>query len=124
MKVRLCYAKRYATALGNNNNSELGKIQQLPPHSRLHAMKALTTLSKYLGCYDSWQQTRKRYNMKWTTGNESLQALHRFFDDSLSLDVMMTKVNEMIRLLGGFYGPNRQIRHTYWAQAWRGDREC
>jgi intergrase/recombinase len=102
MKVRLCYAKRYAAML--EKNSEIGKIQQLPPHSRLHAMKALTTLSKYLGCYDSWLQTRKRYNMKWTTGNESLQALHRFFDDSLSLDVMMAKVKEMIRLLGGFMG--------------------
>jgi intergrase/recombinase len=67
-------------------------------------MKALTTLSKYLGCYDSWLETRRRYNLKWTTGEESLQALHRYFDDSLSLDVMMAKVKEMIRLLGGFMG--------------------
>lgn len=76
------------------------ELLQLPPQSRLHAMKALTTLSKYLGCYDSWQQIHKRYNMKWTTGNESLQALHRFFDDSLTLEAMMAKVKEMIRALG------------------------
>ena len=67
-------------------------------------MKGLAALSKYLGCYDSWLQTRKRYNLKWTTGEESLQALHRYFDDSLSLDVMMAKVKEMIRLLGGIMG--------------------
>lgn len=67
-------------------------------------MKGLTALSKYLGCYDSWLQTRKRYNLKWTTGEESLQALHRYFDDSLSFDVMLQKVKEMIRLLGGFMG--------------------
>jgi hypothetical protein len=101
MKVRLCYAKRYAILL---STGKLDSLLQLPPHSRLHAMKGLTALSKYLGCYDSWLQTRKRYNLKWTTGEESLQALHRYFDDSLSFDVMLQKVKEMIRLLGGFMG--------------------
>jgi hypothetical protein len=101
MKVRLSYAKRYVMLLSTGN---LDSLLQLSPDSRLHAMKALTTLSKYLGCYDSWLETRKRYNLKWTTGNESLQALHRYFDDSLSLDVMMAKVKEMIAVLGGIMG--------------------
>jgi hypothetical protein len=99
----LCYAKRYAHVLASENLAA-DTLLQLSPHSRLQSMKALTTLSKYLGCYEQWRAIIRRYNLKWTTGEESLQALHRYFDDSLSLDVMMAKVKEMIRLLPTFMG--------------------
>jgi hypothetical protein len=50
-------------------------------------MKSLTLLARFLGCYDTtWQQLRKRHNLKWTTGDESLVAMQRFFDDKLTLD--------------------------------------
>jgi hypothetical protein len=62
-------------------------------------MKTLTTLSRYLGCYDSWQPTRKRYNLKWTTGNESLQSLERFFNDDLTFDVMLQRVKRMMGIM-------------------------
>lgn len=101
MKQRLSFAKRYALLLSTGN---LDSLLQLPPHARLGAMKALTVLSKYLGRYDSWLQTRKRYNMKWTTGDESLQALHRYFDDSLTLEAMLAEIKKMIAVLGGFMG--------------------
>jgi hypothetical protein len=101
MKQRLSFAKRYALLLSTGN---LDSLLQLPPHARLGTMKALTVLSKYLGCYDSWLQTRKRYNMKWTTGDESLQALHRYFDDSLTLEAMLVEITKMIAILGGFMG--------------------
>ena len=55
-------------------------------------MKALTALSKYLGCYDGWNKTRRQYNLKWTTGNESLQSLQRFFDANLTLESMLQRV--------------------------------
>jgi hypothetical protein len=88
-------------------------------------MEALTALSKYNGCYDTWQQIRKRYSLKWTNGDESLQSLQRFFNPELSLDVMLEKVKEMIRLLPPpFYGSNSQTRCTYWAPPIRDNRVC
>jgi hypothetical protein len=31
---------------------------------RIHAMKALAALSKYLGCYDLWKDIIERYQLK------------------------------------------------------------
>jgi intergrase/recombinase len=62
-------------------------------------MKALTALSKYLGYYAQWKNQCKAYNLKWTTGSESIDALQRFFNTNLTLDSMMSKVKEMIRVL-------------------------
>jgi len=62
-------------------------------------MEALASYSKYLGCYDKWQEIRKRYSLRWSNGNESLQALQRFFDEKMSLDYMIDKVKEMMRVL-------------------------
>jgi intergrase/recombinase len=62
-------------------------------------MKALTALSKYLGYYAQWKNQCKAYNLKWTTGSESIDALQRFFDSSLTLDSMVSRVKEMIRVL-------------------------
>ena len=62
-------------------------------------MKSLTLLARFLGYYDSWQQLRKRHNLKWTAGNESITALQRFFNPDLTLDVMIQKVREMIAVL-------------------------
>jgi hypothetical protein len=90
----MCYAKRYHSILETGDASSL---VTLSAGTRRHAMEALIALSKHLGCYDRWQQIRKQYNLKWSTGNESLQSLERFFNDSL--DNMLSKVKEMIRLL-------------------------
>ena len=62
-------------------------------------MKSVTLLARFLGYYDSWQQLRKRHNLKWTAGNESITALQRFFNPDLTLDVMIQKVREMINVL-------------------------
>jgi hypothetical protein len=42
---------------------------------RIHIMKALATLSKYLGCYDRWKDIRERYQLKWSA-EDSLQGFH------------------------------------------------
>jgi hypothetical protein len=66
---------------------------------RLNIMKSLTLLSRYLGCYDRRQDLRQRYSLKWTAGNESLQAMQRFFNPDLNLDVMLRKVKAMMQVL-------------------------
>ena len=65
-------------------------------------MKSLAALSKYLGVYDRWQQIKQRYSLHWTSGNESLEAMERFFNPALSLDSMLSRIKDMIRLLPPF----------------------
>jgi len=52
-------------------------------------MEALTELAKYLGEYDKWCVIRKRYQLHWTNGDESIKAMERFFNPTLSLDTMI-----------------------------------
>jgi len=33
---------------------------------RIHVMKALVALSKYLGCYDLWKDIVERFQLKWS----------------------------------------------------------
>ena len=94
IKQILCYAQRYHSVL------EIGDATPLVNLSsgavRRHAMEGLAAWSKYNGCYDRWQEIRKRYSLKWTDGNESLQSLQRFFNPDLSLDVMLQRIHLMI----------------------------
>jgi hypothetical protein len=72
----------------------------LSPRNKQHTITALANLAKYQGHYDQYLQIKQRYNLKWTTGNESLQSLQRFFNpDRLTLEVMIQKIKEMISLL-------------------------
>jgi hypothetical protein len=98
VKIRMCYARRFYSLL-SNQGADTSALLQLAPETRLHATKSLTALSKYLGCYEQLNKTRRQYNLKWTTGNESLQAMERFFNPEMSLDHMLHKVREMMRVL-------------------------
>jgi hypothetical protein len=83
----LRYAKQYASIL--QPFGMLNTLLQLPPDKRIHVMKALASLSRFTGTYDNWMQIRQRYRLTWTTGNETLTALSRFFDDNKSMDNML-----------------------------------
>jgi hypothetical protein len=100
VKVRICYAKQYAYVLTSAEDIlPANQLLQLPPQKRLNVMKSLTALSRYLGCYENWQQTRKQHNLKWSTGNESLQSLERFFNPEMGLDQMIDRVKVMMQVL-------------------------
>jgi hypothetical protein len=92
----ICYARKYAFVLATGDASAL---TVLTGPQRRHAMEALTVLSKATGCYDRWCEIRKRYQLHWTNGDESIAAMQRFFDASLTLDSMVSKVKEMIAVL-------------------------
>ena len=96
----LCYAQRYGDILKTGDSTRLVNIQS--DAVRHHAMEALCIYSKYTGCYDRWQEMRKRYSLKWTNGNESLQSLQRFFNADLNMESMLERIKEMVRLLPGF----------------------
>lgn len=93
------YTKNYAIKYGHIlDTGDASALAALSPCNRQHAMSALAALSKYQGRYDKWLQIRQGYSLKWSAGNESVQALQRFFDSNLTLDSMLDKVREMIRL--------------------------
>jgi len=62
-KVRLLYSKKYYHILTEANAQELLTLSN---DKRIHAMKALAALSKYLGCYDLWKDIIERYQLKWS----------------------------------------------------------
>jgi hypothetical protein len=87
------YAKRYASVLDTGDASPL---TTLSARNKYHAMHALANLAKFQDCYDLWLQIRQQYNLKCSSGNESLQSFARFFDDSLNYDVILQRIKEMI----------------------------
>jgi intergrase/recombinase len=62
-------------------------------------MKALSSLAKFLGLHEEFLQLRRRYNLTWTTGRERIDALSLFFDDSQTIDKMLSWVHEAINTL-------------------------
>ena len=67
MKAKFSYARQYYKVLADQNASPLLRLQ---PTKRIHVMKAMSTLSKFLGCYNIWQDIRNRHNLKWTNTYE------------------------------------------------------
>ncbi|MFL6477838.1 MAG: hypothetical protein ACJ707_03350 [Nitrososphaera sp.] len=93
---RLRYAKQYGALLESFSSENCGiregkvsELIQLKPDKRVHAMKALSNLAKFSGQYYKWLQLRQRYNLKWSTGNETLGTFEWFFDDSRTFDAML-----------------------------------
>jgi len=95
------YAIRYSQIIQTENASEL---MTLSPRNRHHALAALAVLAKYQGQYDKWMQIRQRYNMKWSSGQESLQSFNRFFNPDMSLESMLQQIAKMISITPGAMG--------------------
>lgn len=83
---RLSYARRYHELL---LNKDLSTITQLSDDKRLHIMKALATLSKFLGCYKTWLELREQFGLKWGNPNDSLNAFKAITgEDESNIDEM------------------------------------
>lgn len=91
---RLRYAKQYASVVLFASSPVDALLLQLSPNKRIHVMKALSCLAKFLGCHDSWQETCRKYQLSWSTGTEKLDAFNRFFDNSKDLDTMLQWLRE------------------------------
>jgi hypothetical protein len=90
----MCYAQKYHTVLETGDATAITSLSS--GALRRHAMESLTALSKFNGSYDRWQGIRKCYSLKWTSGDESLQSLQRFFNPDLSLDVILQRIKQMV----------------------------
>ena len=62
------YGQAYQNCLATNN---LTRLKTLSTDKRLHAMKALSALSKFLGVYDVYKQMLKAYGLKWSVNTDN-----------------------------------------------------
>jgi hypothetical protein len=75
-------------------------------------MAGLASLAKFQGQYDSFQLLKQSYNLKWSSGQESLQSFNRFFNPELSLESMLQQIAKMISKTL-YHGPDNQILLSY-----------
>jgi intergrase/recombinase len=63
VRTKLSYAVRYHGILFRG---ELSKRAELSPDSKANALKALSALCKFLGCYGEFQKHKKNSGLTWT----------------------------------------------------------
>jgi len=94
---RLRYAKQYASILTSVGMPT--ELLQLSPNKRIHVMKALSSLARFTGRSDDWQQIRQKHGLQWSTGTEKIDAFTRFFDQSKNLDTMIDWLRQAMQAL-------------------------
>ncbi len=100
IKNKVCYAKRFHHMLESKNTQGLSKLS---PDVKVHAMKALASLSKFLGRYDDWLDIIKRHQLKWSSAaNNSMKVFKSIFDcdgQGKSIDFMMKWIRGVLVVL-------------------------
>jgi len=96
VKDRYNYSIKYQRYLLNPNT--VSDLLSFSPNKRLHIMKALSSLSKFLGYSDVWQQAIKRNNIKWSTGNSSFVVFDKIVNHT-NYSVMMDWIRQVIKIL-------------------------
>jgi hypothetical protein len=61
-------------------------------------MKALSTLSRFTGRHDLWKQTIKKYNLLWSTGDNSLSIFNKLVNET-SYSEMLKWIKDVIAIL-------------------------
>jgi intergrase/recombinase len=98
-KDRITYAKKYYSILIAEECNNMQQLLQFPEQKRVHVMKALATLSKYLGCYEQWKKLRENYQLKWS-GNNIDTFSHMI---QTNIDEMIEWVKKAIAVLPNDY---------------------
>jgi intergrase/recombinase len=89
----LSYAKRYYRLLLSENLSEVIGASK---DRKNHIMKALASLSKYLGVYDGWKKIIEKYNLKWANRN-SLDTFNKIMFSEGNIENLITWIKNFIK---------------------------
>ncbi len=92
IQTHKCYSRKYSHILSDGDAQELLTLSN---HKRLMVMSALASLSKFMGCYDSWESIKKRYHLKWSyndglsffnaiTNGDTLDSMLKWLKDTIS----------------------------------------
>jgi len=104
-KARLSYSIKYSKVLVNEDASE---IVVLSFDKRMHIMKALATLSKFLGCYDRWKKIVEKFQLRWSdNGNgvgssKGLEIFHSIYGNN-NYQEMITQLRNACSKLDAKY---------------------
>jgi hypothetical protein len=102
---RMRYAKKYYQILlsnnGDNRNAQQQSLLQIQGDKRIQIMKAISSLARFTAQVPAWHEIKQRYNLKWSTGTEKLDAFQRFFNDDgkSSLNSMLKWVKDALEIL-------------------------
>jgi len=101
-KVRLSNAQKYCNVL---LNGDAGELMDLSYDKRIHAMKSLSALSKFLGRYDEWRKIVGKYQLKWSNNNDysngsskGLETFHNIFHDNNFGDMLSQLKESCLKL--------------------------
>src|SRR5919197_1685204 len=86
-KDRIFYSKKYCHII-TSSQTNAQELLLLSDQKRMHVMKALAMLSKYLGCYDKWKDIKERYQLKWSNG-DSLETFNMFMNGEQNYSSMI-----------------------------------
>jgi hypothetical protein len=92
---RLNYAIKYTSILDTGDAKQLLELKN---DKRIHVMKSLSALAKYTGRYDTWQQIRQSFQLRWSNG-DSMQAFSSIFNRERDLDQMLEWLTQTSSLL-------------------------
>ncbi len=83
---RYNYSIKYCKYLFDE--SKINELLTFSPNKRLHIMKALSSLSKFSGRHDLWKQIIKKYNLLWSTGDNSLSIFNKIVNETSYSDML------------------------------------
>ena len=83
---RYNYSIKYCKYLFDENT--INELLTFSANKRLHVMKALSTLSKFSGRHDFWKQIVKKYNLLWSTGDNSLSIFNKIINETSYSDML------------------------------------
>jgi hypothetical protein len=101
IRNKMQHAKRFGHVL---QSQDAGLLMSLSKETRSHAMKALSSLSKYCGMYDTWLQLIKRFHLKWEQ-KDSFDTFKKIFDNNEgNYQNMLKWVRDCVERLPSEYG--------------------
>ena len=98
--ARLLYSNKYYHVLTEANAHELLILSN---DKRIHAMKALAALSKYLGCYDLWKTIIERHQLKWSN-EDAVQVFQNITNADRDFSSMVKWLKDALTKLPQSYG--------------------
>jgi hypothetical protein len=77
VRNKIGYARRYYKIL---ETKDARILLNLSHGSKVHTMKALASLSKFLGKYDIWLEIVKKHQLKWSKSDKSLKVFRSIIE--------------------------------------------
>ncbi len=99
VRNKVGYAKRFYYILETKDAHD---VQILSHGSKVHTMKALASLSKFLGKYNLWLEIAKIFQLKWSNSTKSIQVFKEILgvnNTKNSLDTMLNWIKDVSRIL-------------------------